>query len=129
MRPDQVATIARRLGVGEQEHHLGAAGPPQAHLVAVNQDPLGQVARQVSVDEQIEIWSRPLHDGTIGVAIFNRGTEAGKWALRWSDVGLAGPQPVRDLWQQKDLGKIDASYGGTIPPHGSMLLKLGTPKE
>jgi alpha-galactosidase len=96
-------------------------------VLDVNQDPLGNVAARLSQNNLIEIWSRPLHDGTIAVAVFNRGSEDGKWLLRWSDIGLTGTQPIRDLWQQKDFGDFEGNFGGSIPAHGSMLIKIGKP--
>jgi hypothetical protein len=47
--------------------------------------------------------------------------------LDWSGLKLSGPQNVRDLWRQRDLGPMD-SYSATIPFHGTVLLKIGTPK-
>jgi len=47
--------------------------------------------------------------------------------LEWSDLQLSGPQTVRDLWRQRDLGPMDR-YSATIPFHGAVLLKIGTPK-
>jgi hypothetical protein len=44
---------------------------------------------------------------------------------RWSDIGLAGGQPVRDLWQKLDLGEFRDSFTARIPRHGAMLLKVG----
>jgi alpha-galactosidase len=47
--------------------------------------------------------------------------------VNWSDLKLSGSQAVRDLWRQKDLGKHDSSYKTTIPFHGAVMLKIGTP--
>ena len=48
--------------------------------------------------------------------------------VEWSDLHLAGPQTVRDLWRQKDLGKSDGHYTASVPFHGAVMLKIGTPK-
>ena len=48
--------------------------------------------------------------------------------IRWSDLQLTGPQKVRDLWRQKDLGQFDEQYTVTVPFHGAVLIKVGTPK-
>lgn len=98
-------------------------------VLDVNQDPLGKVAQRIAQDGEIEIWSRPLFDGTTAVAIFNRGTDDGKWALKWSDLGLVGSQPIRDLWKHKDLGQSDGNFAGTIGAHGSIMLKIGKPRD
>ncbi len=46
-----------------------------------------------------------------------------------SDLKLSGPQPVRDLWRQKDLDKADDKITATVPFHGVMLLKVGAPTQ
>ena len=48
--------------------------------------------------------------------------------VAWKDLKLAGAQPVRDLWRQKDLGTPAVAFEATVPPHGAMLLKIGTPR-
>lgn len=48
--------------------------------------------------------------------------------VRWLDLNLSGPQSVRDLWRQQDLGMMDDKYSIIIPFHGAVMLKIGTPK-
>jgi hypothetical protein len=43
------------------------------------------------------------------------------------DLDLTGKQPVRDLWQCKDLGSFDGGYSIKVPAHGVILLNIGTP--
>jgi alpha-galactosidase len=97
-------------------------------VLAVNQDPLGKTASRRWQDGRVEVWSRPLWDGTIAVGLFNRGQRAGKVTAKWSDLRLEGAQPVRDLWQQKDLGSFNNAFTSTVPQHGAMLLKIGRGK-
>ncbi len=42
-------------------------------VLAVNQDPLGAGAKQVSTTNGVETWVKPLADGSRAVGIFNRG--------------------------------------------------------
>ena len=42
-------------------------------VLAVNQDALGSAARQMAATNGIEIWVKPLQDGSHAVGIFNRG--------------------------------------------------------
>jgi alpha-galactosidase len=42
-------------------------------VLAVNQDSLGAAARQMMAANGIEVWVKPLHDGSHAVGIFNRG--------------------------------------------------------
>jgi alpha-galactosidase len=97
-------------------------------VLAVNQDALGKTASRRWQDGRLEVWSRPLWDGTIAVGLFNRSQRAAKVTAKWSDLRLQGPQPVRDLWQQKDIGSFNNAFASTVPQHGAMLLKIGTPK-
>jgi len=94
-------------------------------VIDVNQDPLGRAGRRVSQDGRLEIWARPLWDGTLAVGLFNRGQTAIKVTANWSDLGLQGREPVRDLWQQRDLGTFAGAFSATVPQHGAVLVKIG----
>ena len=97
-------------------------------VLEVSQDRLGRQAARVSVSEQKEVWVRPLADGTMAVGLFNRGRGVVPIAARWDDLGLSGPQPVRDLWRRTDLGVFEGEYIMEVPRHGAIMLKIGTPK-
>jgi alpha-galactosidase len=96
-------------------------------VLGVDQDPLGKQASRVARSGETEVWSRPLWDGTFAVALFNRSQSSRKVMARWSDLGLSGIQPARDLWQQKDLGDFQGSFQATVPAHGAIMLKVGKP--
>lgn len=97
-------------------------------VLDVNQDPLGRPAGRRSHDGMFEVWARPLSDGTTAVGLFNRGPVQATVTAKWSDLGLNGRQPVRDLWQQKDLGAADGSFAAEVPAHGAVLVKIGRGK-
>jgi alpha-galactosidase len=65
-------------------------------VLDVNQDALGKQAYRRSQDGPLEVWSKPLSDGTIAVGLFNRGVERAKVTAKWQDLGLSGSQPVLD---------------------------------
>jgi alpha-galactosidase len=98
-------------------------------LLDINQDPLGKPADRVSKDGDVEVWARPLWDGTMAVALFNRSIEERPVTAKWSDLGITGSQPVRDLWLHKDLGEMKDSYTEAVPAHGAVIVKIGKPKE
>ncbi len=98
-------------------------------VLAVDQDPLGRAAGRTTQNGRTEVWSRPLADGTIAVGLFNRDLVAQTMTVKWSDLGLAGSQPVRDLWQHKDLGARRDAFTVTVPRHGVVLVKVGAPKR
>lgn len=97
-------------------------------VIEVDQDPAGKAARRAWADESLEVWSRPLSDGTVAVGLFNLSMEEAAVTARWSDLKLAGKQPVRDLWQRKELGVFTESFNAKVPPHGAVMVKIGTPK-
>jgi alpha-galactosidase len=98
-------------------------------MLAVNQDILGRPAGRKMSDGWVEVWARPLEDGTIAAGLFNRGPEATTVVANWSDLAIEGSQPVRDLWRQKDLGRVRDQLSATVPRHGVLFVKIGQPKR
>lgn len=93
-------------------------------VIAVDQDVLGKAAKRVVCDGDVQLWMRPLADGSMAVGIFNVGTtetivDFGKY---YAKCGLSSVKSIRDLWRQKDLDISDVSY--RIAPHGVRLLKV-----
>jgi alpha-galactosidase len=95
-------------------------------VLAVNQDPLGRGAKAVYVSEngQLQVWARPLADGSQAVGLFNLDEMPTTVTAKWSDLGINGRQQLRDLWRQQDLGTFSNEYSVEIPRHGSVLLKV-----
>ena len=40
-------------------------------VIAIDQDPLGKQGDRVSAEDPFEVWSKPLKDGSVAVALFN----------------------------------------------------------
>jgi alpha-galactosidase len=97
-------------------------------VLAVNQDALGRAAHRVSRDGWLEVWARPLADGTMAVGLFNRGIAAATVSAKWAELGLSGRQPVRDLWQQRDLPDASDAFSTMVPRHGAVFVRIGRPK-
>jgi len=93
-------------------------------VLAVNQDSLGAQGRRIKTLYQIEVWQKPLKDGSKVVGIFNRGKEEQAANVRWTDLGLAAKQHARDLWQGKAMEEYSEQFEGKIPSHGVVLLRL-----
>ncbi len=96
-------------------------------VLDVNQDPLGKPAARVGPDGDTQVYARPLWDGTQAVGLFNLGSAKAAVHVAWAQIGRTGPQPVRDLWQHKDLGRQATGLTVSIPAHGAMLIKVGKP--
>jgi alpha-galactosidase len=98
-------------------------------VLAVNQDPLGKQASRVAKDGKTQVWARPLWDGTQAVALFNLDGSTKEVTAEWSNLGISGEQPVRNLWLHKDLGSFNGSFKASVPSHGAVMLKVGKPDK
>jgi len=97
-------------------------------VLAVDQDAMGRQALLVSAVGQQEVYAKHLSDGTLAVGLFNLDSKAADVTVRLDDLQLTGPQPVRDLWRQKNLPDTNDQVTLTVAPHGAEMLKIGAPK-
>ena len=107
-------------------------------VIAINQDPLGAPARLVKELNGVQIWKKPMEDGSTIIGLFNTGGYGTNPAsyFRWGDekalqfnfdfasLGLQGKYDIRDVWRQKSLGKYEGNYKTTINHHGVVYLQL-----
>jgi alpha-galactosidase len=93
-------------------------------VLEINQDPLGKQARRVAQGDSLEVWAKPMEDGSVAIGLFNRDETAKTVTAKWADLKLSGKMRVRDLWRQKDLGTFDSQFGAEIPRHGVVLVRL-----
>jgi alpha-galactosidase len=96
-------------------------------VLEVNQDSLGKAAARVYQRERLELWARPLADGSIAAGLFNRGLEAVDMTATWQELGLSGARIVRDLWQQRDAGTFDRQFTARVPAHGAVMFTVRRP--
>jgi alpha-galactosidase len=107
-------------------------------VIEVNQDPLGKPASLIKLNNNYQIWKKPLEDGSFAVGIFNANPlgniphEYFRWGdeqalnitLDLKDLQINGPVSVRDLWRQEDLGPWEGKKSFLIPHHGVYLFKI-----
>jgi alpha-galactosidase len=93
-------------------------------VLSVSQDSLGRQAGRVAQHGELEIWAKDLEDGSKAVGLFNRGEDASGITVKWSELHVTGPQQVRDLWRQQDLGKFGDEFQTSVPRHGVVLVKV-----
>lgn len=94
-------------------------------VLAVNQDVAGRPAQRVRQYGDGEVWQKPLSDGTVAVALINRGSTEREITVRAGDLGLLDePKLVRDLWAQQDIADFTQELTQRVLPHGTMLLKI-----
>jgi len=93
-------------------------------VLDVNQDPLGKPAGRISMNGTVQVWARSLEDGSKAVGLFNLGDQPASVSVSWQELGIKGPQIVRDLWRQKDLGSFADRFETSVPSHGVLLVKI-----
>jgi alpha-galactosidase len=93
-------------------------------IIAIDQDEAGVQGHRVWDEGPLEIWMKPLGDGSRAVGLFNRGESTLKINLDFKSVGAPTSATLRDLWEHKDLGTASGSYAADVPKHGVVMLKL-----
>ncbi len=102
-------------------------------VLAVNQDALGQQGHRLKAEGTSEVWVKPLANGGLAVALFNRGEQPAEVGTSWDDLfrgtdltdmadKLLG---VRDLWRQRDLPYHKQGITLQVAPHSAELLQVG----
>jgi hypothetical protein len=95
-------------------------------VIAVNQDKLGkQGIRLTPKGEAIQIWSRPLANGDLAVALLNAGDSPASVTLKFEVLGQAQRYEIRDLWAKKDLGTFTNKFdAGSVGQHDTVFLRM-----
>jgi len=107
-------------------------------VIEINQDPLGKPARFMADENGVQIWLKPMEDGSFAAGLFNTdnfGKTPESW-FKWGDemlksytldfakIGLKGKWRLRDAWRQKDLGEFEGMFRTEIRHHGVVLLRM-----
>lgn len=99
-------------------------------IIALDQDALCYQARKLAVKDSVQIWAKPLASvisGEVAVALMNTSNTKTSAVLNIDSIGINSQKGyvIRDLWKHQDdaLSK-DASRKFTIPPHGTVVLKI-----
>ncbi len=93
-------------------------------VIAIDQDAGGKQGDRVGAEGPMEVWARPLADGSKAVGLFNRHPGPMEMQADFREIGYKGKVKVRDVWAAKDLGAMEAPYRVTVPGHGVVLLRV-----
>lgn len=93
-------------------------------VIAVDQDILGKQASRVINAGDIQVFTKPLSDGSVAVGIFNIGDKPISYRLQLDSINLSGKYRIRDIWRQQDIETITSSFETSVNRHGVKLLKL-----
>ncbi len=100
---------------------LGILCSPE--VIEIDQDPLGECARVISRGETTFVMIKNLADGTKAIGLGNRGDKPAKVSVSWTELGLTGKTPLRDVWRRKDLGEFDQQYTAEVGRRAVVLVK------
>ncbi|WP_369374770.1 NPCBM/NEW2 domain-containing protein [Promicromonospora sp. Populi] len=93
-------------------------------VLAIDQDRLGLQGTRIGAAGTTETWAKPLADGSVAVALLNRGDRPAEVSTTARDLGLRGRSfSVLDTWtdsRTQSAGTIRAA----VPAHGAALLRV-----
>jgi alpha-galactosidase len=101
---------------------LAILANPEA--IAVDQDRGGVQARRVQQIGPVEVWMKPLADGSKAVGLFNREQGVVPVKVSLKELGLGPSAAARDLWAHKDLGTVKETLSAEVGEHSVVFLKL-----
>jgi alpha-galactosidase len=98
-------------------------------VIALDQDALGKQATRVATVGPVDVYLKPLEDGSKALGFFNRDSASQRIGFdKFKYVGFKGAQHVRDLWRQQNLSDVQNletdKLSMVIPAHGVQLYKL-----
>lgn len=115
----------RTMGDSTRDARIAREVLLNREVIAVDQDSLGVQARMISNNRsELQVWARPLKDGSRAVVLLNRSNVPARMNANWARMGFQNTTTrVRDLWAQKDTTVTGGGYGVNVPPHGAVMLR------
>jgi alpha-galactosidase len=95
-----------------------------AEVLEVDQDALGKQAVCVASKNDLDVFAKPLEDGSLAVGLFNRSMTNATVIANFFDLKISGKQTVRDLWRQKDIGIFADKFEAPVATHGVILVRI-----
>ncbi len=99
-------------------------------MIAVDQDALGKAAKRLKVmDNQLEIWQKPMEDGSFIIALLNASDDTLSSNVNILNFELPHlPVTITDLWAKQPVRFPEGDISISIPSHGVMILKCNLSK-
>ncbi|ASU79030.1 alpha-galactosidase [Actinopolyspora erythraea] len=94
-------------------------------LIAVNQDWAGVQGRKIRDDGDQEVWAKPMSDGSVAVALFNRARTNTTISVPAERLGLppASHYRLRDLWHDTESTST-GTVRGAVGAHSAVVLRV-----
>jgi alpha-galactosidase len=93
-------------------------------VIALDQDKAGHQGHRAAQSVDTETWVKELADGSVAVALFNKGDAEASMTADWKDFGIAKAKKVRDLWAHADVSGAAQSFTAKVPSHGVVVLRV-----
>ncbi|TDC16447.1 alpha-galactosidase [Actinomadura bangladeshensis] len=126
------AIMAAPLIAGNDVRNMDAATATilrNQNLIAIDQDPLGRQAVQISNDGTRRVLAKQLSNGDVAVALFNQGGSTTTISTTASAIGLSGTSfDLRDAWTNA-ITSTTGTISASVPSHGTVVYRVsgGTP--
>jgi alpha-galactosidase len=92
--------------------------------IALSQDRLGKQGSPVLRRGDMQLWVKPLADGSRAVGVLNRGTTPGRISFRGSAVRLLGRScEVRNIWSHRTF-RVTGPMSFRVPATSALLLRI-----
>jgi alpha-galactosidase len=90
-------------------------------VIAIDQDSLGKQGDRVSALGPYEIWTKPMANNRVAIALFNRGELAHTMRVNLRELGVPADAHIRNVWTNTNLPYSEA-INPIVPKHGVVLL-------
>jgi alpha-galactosidase len=93
------------------------------HLIAINQDELGQQASIIQKSKGVKVYSKKLKDGSVAVALFNTKNKPVPYNLKWKAIGKEANTTALDVWTNRQASGMNADGidVAAIAPHATQI--------
>jgi alpha-galactosidase len=121
------AMLAAPLLAGNDLTHMSpetVALLSNREIIAIDQDKAGRQGDRVRAEGPLELWGRPLADGSMVIGLFNVYSRPQTVEFDFNEFGFAGKVRVRDIWAARDMGELSGKQSLRIPGHDVILLRV-----
>jgi alpha-galactosidase len=96
-------------------------------VIAINQDAAGRQAQRVVDNGNTEVWRKVLSDGSVAVALLNRGESTATVSTTATQAGApsASSYTLTDVWSN-GMRQTSGAISSVVPPHGVVMYRVAT---
>jgi len=95
-------------------------------IIAIDQDSLGIQGTRIRNTAGLQVWQKPLKDGSIAVALLNLTASSANIFVALEEIGFKNgvESSVRDLWNRTDLAAVNDTFKTEVASHGVVVVKI-----